>query len=278
MFIPKRKPVNRKVAKRAPMYWKSRSLLDWLSLSAKIFAGVLVFIGFYQLFFVSSAFKLKEVKISGEFRSMSEENLLHLARVPYGKNLFWVNLYGVAKRIKENPWIRDVQVRRKFPNGILIRVEEYQAVAILEASRPKMEPNYYLVSSEGVIFKKTRAQNAGRLPVLAGFEEAKLRKYPTYFASRTAESFKILEKFREDPANAEFTVQKIYSHLTEGIKIQIARNGTEHAAQLYLGQGDTDRKLADWARFAPVMTGTEGQPLAYRYVDLHVVGKIFARL
>lgn len=77
-----------------------------------------------------------------------KQNVLELAEIPQGSNIFALDLDEVRARVERHPWIQTATVSRALPNRIQIRYEQRKPVAILGA-----ESMYYL-SGDGVPFHR----------------------------------------------------------------------------------------------------------------------------
>jgi cell division protein FtsQ len=111
----------------------------------------------------SSFFSVRETVVKG-CREITEKDVLSLARVSSRASLLTINEETIVRRIKENPWAKDVLVGREFPDRLVIWVQERGAVALLEK-----ENMLHLVDNKGEIFKKLAADEKADLPVLTGF-------------------------------------------------------------------------------------------------------------
>lgn len=107
---------------------------------------VLVFIGLIS-FFRSSTFdlKLEKVSISGNKVLKSEEILKTLSLKP-GTSIFALSVRNLALKLKENPWVKEVHISRRLPDGLNIKVVERQPIALLEANETG-----YLIDEEAFV-------------------------------------------------------------------------------------------------------------------------------
>lgn len=96
-------------------------------------------------------------------QELTEKEILTLASVRSSANLLTINRDAIARRIRANPWVREVFVGREFPGRLVIVVRERKAVALLER-----DEGLYLVDGEGTPFKKLETGEESDLPVLTG--------------------------------------------------------------------------------------------------------------
>ncbi len=84
---------------------------------------VLTSCGTYIFMSHSSRFNLTQIDIEGNHK-VSEEEILEKAKIKLGANIFRTDLGRIEGRIREDDRIKDVWVKRKLPNRVLIEVEE----------------------------------------------------------------------------------------------------------------------------------------------------------
>jgi cell division protein FtsQ len=116
----------------------------------------------YDLMLRSPDLRVRETVVKG-CQELTEKEILTLASVRSSANLLTINRDAIARRIRANPWVREVFVGREFPGRLVIVVRERKAVALLER-----DEGLYLVDGEGTPFKKLETGEESDLPVLTG--------------------------------------------------------------------------------------------------------------
>ena len=113
----------------------------------------------FYFFFLSSVFEIKEIKISGnrkistqEIRDIIEEKINKKKFLFISKNFFLTDFDDAKQIIEEFPAAGGVILKRKFPNKVIIDIEERTPVGIWCQS----DDNCYYIDKEGVIFEKTK--------------------------------------------------------------------------------------------------------------------------
>lgn len=270
MFL-QRRPTNRKTAKRPKLYRMSRSLLDWGKLIGTVMVVGGLGWGIYQLVFVSNFCRLSQVEVVGSTPHLSHEAILSLAQIPYGENLLFVNVRQIEAHILRYRWVKEVRVKRSVPHSLYLQVEEYEPVALLAAQNGKSSDLYYM-SREGVLFKKLSPTDDRNYPVITGFTKDHLRKYPHYFRGKVKEAFDFLTQAQ----NSNLDLVEVQYSLTEGVtaKVTFTAVPSTPSMELFFGRGEIQEKFEKWNGFLRMMK--EKQQF-YRSIDLHVVGKVFAR-
>ncbi|GFZ30499.1 cell division protein DivIB [Clostridium zeae] len=81
----------------------------------------------------------------------------------FGKNIFYINQKDVSNKITENPYIEQVNLKRIFPNGIIINVIERKAVFFVKSS-----DEIYVLNFELKILEKRASIDGLNLTELTG--------------------------------------------------------------------------------------------------------------
>lgn len=110
----------------------------------------------------SDYFNISVINIEGN-NKLTKETIENASGLITGENIFKIKLRNSEKDIKKLSYIKDVNIKRKFPNTIVINITEREEVVQL-----KNISSYVLVDMEGYVldFKDTMVEN---LPILNGF-------------------------------------------------------------------------------------------------------------
>lgn len=112
-----------------------------------------------RLFFENADFTLKSIELQTD-GSLQRDQVLKAADLDEGVNIFKVNLADVQDRIQQLPQTDEVQVVRKLPGEIDIRVVERKPVAWItsekEISDPFASDAAFLVDARGVLMKQKK--------------------------------------------------------------------------------------------------------------------------
>src|SRR5437016_3928352 len=117
-------------------------------------------------------YQLKTIELQTD-GTLQREHVLKVADLQEGENIFSVNLARVHDRIQQLPQVDEVQVVRKLPAEIDIRVVERKPVAWItsnkEISDPFVSDAAFLVDARGVLMrqKKLLPEYLG-LPLISG--------------------------------------------------------------------------------------------------------------
>ena len=139
----------------------------------KIFLSIFLFValigGSIVFALTSPIFNIKEIAVVNN-EILSSETIISLSELKPYENIFKFNKNDVSNKIKENPYIESVEIKRKIPNNIEINVKERQP----KYSIDYME-KYVYINNQGYLLEISE-DNKG-LPVIYGTkleEEIKL--------------------------------------------------------------------------------------------------------
>ncbi len=109
-------------------------------------------------------YPLREVVVTTPLAQVTTAQLEYAARSSLRGNFFTVDLDDVRSAFEKLPWVRRADVRRKWPSGIEVRLEEHVASAYWRVGETG---DMRLVNRYGEVF--TAASNA-RMPIFSGPE------------------------------------------------------------------------------------------------------------
>lgn len=142
-------------------------------------AGLLYYGGYLvldRLFFANQEYTLREIHVEG-CRTLTRENVLGIARIEPGDNIFRIGLTTVRERLESDPQIQSAEVLRELPSTIRLRVVERDPIAwvvpfALGAEEDPYAPGVsFLVDSYGVLMKTNRLHpEFMHLPLITGLE------------------------------------------------------------------------------------------------------------
>ena len=113
--------------------------------------------------FTINKFEIKEIKIeNNEF--LEDQELINIFSFLYGKNIIFLNSYELKKNIDQNSFIKTIEIKKIFPNKLVIKVFEKEPIAILI---DKYQKKYYLGKKTDLIeFRKILKYE--NLPIVKG--------------------------------------------------------------------------------------------------------------
>jgi hypothetical protein len=142
----------------------------------------------------SPRFAVASVEVRGA-RALPASEVERVLAPAFGQNLFRVSLDALERRLRAEPWIADVSVRRSLPDQLIVEVEERAAVAVVELG------GLYLVDRDGHAFKRAdldRGETSG-LPVVTGVARDQYRRSPAESAARIRAALEAARGYAEVP-------------------------------------------------------------------------------
>lgn len=106
----------------------------------------------------SHLFDIKEIKVLNNKR-VSAQDILKLSGLIRGGNLLKVNEYEIESKIKKNSWIRSVEVARRLPGTIELKVAERIPIMTV-----LFNDFYYLIDKDQMILSSNQTNE--NIPVI----------------------------------------------------------------------------------------------------------------
>lgn len=179
LFARNGKPASRRkvgagvTAEAGNPFWHSPPLIDQL-------ADLLFFIGGALLLWAAVLivqrlpwFPLRQVIVVDAPQRVSPAQLEQVARTAINGNFFTVDLAAAQATFEQLPWVRHAGLRRQWPDGLLLTLEEQQPVA----RWLPLDGETRLVNRQGEVFA---AETSLVLPTFAGPADAAPRMLARY--------------------------------------------------------------------------------------------------
>jgi cell division protein FtsQ len=140
--------------------WDNPRLLNWAAgvLCACALAAALLGAG--AALMRSSAFPLNTIRVVGDVRHVSVAQVVDALQGRVRGTFFSVDIDAIRSLFETLPWVRRAEVRRLWPDGLEVRLEEHVPLA-----RWGRERDARLVNTYGELF---RGREETALPVIAG--------------------------------------------------------------------------------------------------------------
>ena len=181
-----------KVRSRSATQQRNRRVLVLVS---KLVLALLLVLGIYlggregarRFFFENPDYRLTTIEVQTD-GTLQREQILKVADLQEGENIFRVNLGRVRDRLQELPQVDEVQVLRKLPAEIDVQVIERKPIAWITGEKQITDPfaseGAFLVDARGVLMKEKKLlpEYLG-LPLILGCSSESLE------AGKVVESF-----------------------------------------------------------------------------------------
>jgi len=169
----------------------------------------------------SPRFALRTVRVRGLHRA-TEHELLRLAGVAPGTNLWALDSGAVAQAMSAHPWVRTVEVTRSLPDTLQLRIEERTPVALASLG------DLYVVDTDGAPFKRVSGAEPLDLPLLTGLTRESAEKDPAGTTARLREALGVADAYRsafERPRLSEIQLGEAGFELIpqDGVRVVLGR-------------------------------------------------------
>ncbi len=112
-----------------------------------------------RFFFDNPDYQLSKIEMQTD-GTLQREQILNIADLREGENIFRVNLARVHDRLQHLPQVDEVQVVRKMPDEIDIRIVERKPIAWITSEKEIADPfasdAAFLVDARGVLMKEKK--------------------------------------------------------------------------------------------------------------------------
>jgi cell division protein FtsQ len=201
-------------------------------------AAFVVASGAYRFLTTTTRFAIERVEVQGSHR-YGESDLLALAGIARGSNLFGVDLALAEQKLTADPWIESAHVARKLPDGLSITVEELTAAALAS-----IDGTLYLVTRQGRPIKPLQDGDFNDYPVVTGVAGEQLGNDRKLAVERLANGITLIEQYKRLPVSQAFPPQEVALSLDGRVNMVVG----VPAITLQLGRGNFRQKLLMGAR------------------------------
>ncbi|MFH1784711.1 MAG: FtsQ-type POTRA domain-containing protein [bacterium] len=210
----------------------------------------------YNFVFYSEHFKIKSVTVMGN-HSLEESNVLKLSGLSGGENIFGVNNSAIESLMELHPSIKKVDVKRKFPDRLLVSIKERMPLAVL-----KKNDIWYGMDEDAVIFKFPVGYKTLRLPVIKGFEEIG-ESEPVKRNSRKRIVIKLINEFLSAGLPIADEIMNIDVSDTEDVTID-----TKYYGRIRFGDISTGMIRGKLTQMASIFEDIKRRKTKVEYVDM----------
>jgi cell division protein FtsQ len=169
---------------------------------------------------------------------------------------------AIGRRLLTHPWIREVSVRKVFPDRLVVRIEERHPAAMIN-----LDALYY-VDEEGDVFKRLSAYDSKNYPIITGFSRTDLSARDTVALRNLRRTIDLLHRaesgvLRQNVSEIHFDPQEGFTLVTRdtGLALKIGTMEPQEAMQRI------EEALPKLSRLGKVRG----------VVDLKYAGRIFVR-
>lgn len=207
------------------------------SIFIKNFLIIAIIIFLTILLLNSSLFNIKEIVVEGN-SVLSQNKIISISTLNLDENIFKFNKNNIKKALLENPYIENVDISRKLPNTVLIKIEERIPTYILQFT-----DSYVYINNQGYMLEISNDKID--VPTLVGFTtDLSNIKVGNRLDNKDLEKMNMVIKIYETAKNVELAqyITKIDVSDTKEYKISMDDLGKT----IYLGDAsDLNSKMLE---------------------------------
>lgn len=210
--------------------WGRRLIMVAIVLSSLTACGILIWVGTQSLgrllFRQNDLFRIRDIKIECNGDIITPKHIMEYARLAEMKYLLAANIEEIRDQLlMKVPRLKTVEIKRRLPGELTIRVRERVSMAQLEVN------NYYLtLDREGYVLGPMPGSKV--LPIIAGYVLPGIRPGVQLSAAGVRNALEVLDVCQTTPI---------------GRRVRIASIDVRNAQALDLRLADGERVLLAWA-------------------------------
>ncbi len=249
--------------------WGHRLLLLGIMLSSLAACIVLVWVGTRYLgqllFQQNELFRVRDIKIECNGDIITPKHIMDYARLSELKYLFAANIDEIRRNLLQQvPRLKSVEIKRRLPGELIIRVRERISMAQLEVHQ------YYLtLDREGYVLGK--AAGSKTMPILVGYDLPGIRPGVQLSAPGVRNALEVLDVCQTTPVGQRVriasidvrNVQALELHLANGERVLLAWNRMGEVSSLAREQ--LEQKLA---RLAESLKSAASRSKRIAWIDM----------
>jgi len=167
--VLKQKTVRRKKENSDFSVWRvvtlaTSSLLKFTCLLIGLIIISFIFLGMYQYLLTSPHIKLEKIIFKGVDEKFEGE-LFEMAQLRYDLSLFAIHLSDLKQKMEKHPWIKSVQLEKRFPHTLVIDVEKQSPYAVV------LIGDLFYMDPFGKIFKRVDPNEGIDYPLITGISD-----------------------------------------------------------------------------------------------------------
>jgi cell division protein FtsQ len=189
----------------------------------------------------SPRFSLEQVVVENQ-RTRTQEGLLERAHLKMGQNVFSIDLEAARSGMLTDPYVESATLSRRLPDTLVVRIEERVPVAVVVVGT---DP--YLVTHEGVTFKRLELGDPPDLPVITGLSADLAETDHDAFADRVRRALDVALDYDQSALGPKMSLQEVHFEAGNHVTLSIGSQG-RGVVSLVLGEAPWRRKLEEAGR------------------------------
>jgi cell division protein FtsQ len=169
-----------------------------------------------RLVYANPQFAIAQIVVETD-GTMTPSQVLQFAGVAVGQNLLAADLNQIQRNLEMIPVVRSVEVRRRLPQRLVIRVSERLAVARLRGPGAELSEAGFMIDRAGMVMKPLRLsdgtslqpQTLGSLPILTGATLADVQVGRPAQSDQVYHALKLLDRLQQSAAGSMLEIESI---------------------------------------------------------------------
>ncbi len=190
---------------------------------------------------VPTVMPVDDVRVVGELNFLDRAEVESLVKSKINGGYFTVNLISIRKTLMQDPWVSNVSLRRQWPAGLKVMIDEHQPVAYWN------HDGY--INEAGEVFKPENLDTSLNLPTLKGPE------------GHHNNVWKFMNVLYQEMALLEYEVVRLKLDDRRAWQLVIAghesiktSDSVNSEINVRLGRFDTEKRLQRFVRILPALT------------------------
>jgi len=189
--------------------WDKAQLMLWCANLLYALAAILLIYAVLFLMIHLPLFPLKHVEVKGDLQHVTYQQVSYIVTREFKGNFFTLDLAQVGNGFQKLPWVRNVSLRRQWPDTLEVTLEEHGVLARWSAGG--------LVNTRGELFE---AASSSELPVLSGPEGSAREVAEQYGQFKTA-----LAPLKLKPTSVTMNERRAWQlKLDNGLTLELGRD------------------------------------------------------
>jgi cell division protein FtsQ len=191
----------------------------------------------YRWVTTSPTFAVRAIAVSGNRRASTDE-LVRASGLQPGNNLFTADLESAERAVSQQPWVKSVELHRRLPATVQIRVTEREPAMVVDLDR------LYFADADGVLFKRALGGDDLDLPVVTGVSRVQFQEHREGVEAQLRAVAGVIELYRARGLEARYRLEEIAVDDEDGLTLQLAPAQSRTELQtVKLGAGAPEEKL-----------------------------------
>jgi len=188
---------------------------------------------------VPAVLPLNNVQVEGELIFLDKKEIMKTVKNNIVDGYFAVDLKRIREVLLQEPWIKDVSLRRKWPADVTVFIEEQKPIAYWNSDG--------YISEAGDVFKPAAIDKKLNLPRLSGPE------------SQHGNVLKFMNVLYKEMSALNYEVKRLELDGRRAWKLVIMSNvidkgeSVENVIDVKLGRFDTEKRLQRFIRMLPAL-------------------------